>query len=304
MSVRRITSTFRFLYVYRNRGLGMATLAGPARHLRAGALLAFFTVGAISVVQSDPLYQVPYNGHFTFTRIRYDGPGFRRFGGQSWSHDYPDADRNIQMILDEYTSLSPNTGGSNVVLLEDPRMFKRPLIYVSEPGYWSISEEGALNLRDYLLKGGFLIFDDFEANQWYNMDAQLVRALPERQWVELDDTHPIFGTFFYVEDIYVPHPSVAVEPRYMAIFEDNDPRKRVMVLANHNSDLAEYWEWSASGLFAVDPTNDAYRLGVNYIIYALTHSHLEVTPEVDPKIMGLPRYFWERGSLRSVNEYP
>ena len=112
MSVRRITSTFRFLYVYRNRGLGMATLAGPARHLRTGALLAFFTVGAISVVQSDPLYQVPYNGHFTFTRIRYDGPGFRRFGGQSWSHDYPDADRNMQMILDEYTSLSPNTGGA------------------------------------------------------------------------------------------------------------------------------------------------------------------------------------------------
>ena len=271
MSVRRITSTFRFLYVYRNRGLGMATLAGPARHLRAGALLAFFTVGAIGVVQSDPLYQVPYNGHFTFTRIRYGGPGFGRYGGASWSHDYPDADRNIQMILDEYTSLSTNTGGSNVVLLEDPRMFKHPLIYISEPGYWSISEEGALNLRDYLLKGGFLIFDDFEADQWYNMDAQLVHALPERQWVELDDTHPIFGTFFYVEDIYVPHPSVAVEPRYMAIFEDNDPRKRVMVLANHNSDLAEYWEWSASGLFAVDPTNDAYRLGVNYIMYALTH---------------------------------
>ena len=150
-------------------------------------------------------------------------------------------------------------------------MFQHPLIYISEPGYWSISEEGALNLRNYLLKGGFLILDDFEANQWYNMDAQLLRALPEREWVELDDTHPIFGTFFYVEDIYVPHPFVAVEPRYMAIFEDNDPRKRVMVLANHNSDLAEYWEWSASGLFAVDPTNDAYRLGVNYIIYALTH---------------------------------
>ena len=145
------------------------------------------------------------------------------------------------------------------------------LVLISEPGYWSITAEGALNLRKYLLKGGFLIFDDFEEGQWYNMDAQLLRALPEREWVELDDTHPIFGTFFYVEDIYVPHPFADVEPRYMAVFEDNDPRKRVMVLANHNSDLAEYWEWSASGLFAVDPTNDAHRLGVNYIIYALTH---------------------------------
>jgi hypothetical protein len=244
----------------------MAPLSRPVRHLCAGALSALITVGTIAAAQDDPLYQVPYNGRFTFTRIRYGGPGFRGFGRSSWSHDYPDADRNIQTILAEYTTLEPNTSGSNVVLLEDSRIFQHPLIYISEPGYWIISAEGALNLREYLLKGGFLIFDDFEADQWYNMDAQLVRALPEREWVELDDTHPIFGTFFYVEDIYVPHPSVNVYPRYMAIFEDNDPRKRVMVLANHNSDLAEYWEWSASGLFAVDPTNDAYRLGVNYII--------------------------------------
>ncbi len=245
--------------------------AESARHLGMGAISVLILVGAIGTAQDDPLYQVPYNGHFTFTRIRYGGAGFRGWGRSSWSHDYPDADRNMQLILDEFTSMSPNTSGSNVVLLEDSRMFQHPLIYLSEPGYWSISEEGALNLRNYLLKGGLLILDDFEANQWYNMDAQLLRALPEREWVELDDTHPIFGTFFYVEDIYVPHPFVAVEPRYMGIFEDNDPKKRVMVLANHNSDLAEYWEWSASGLFAVDPTNDAYRLGVNYIIYALTH---------------------------------
>ena len=271
MSLRRTTFTFRFRSVDLERRLRVATLGGLLRHLWAGALLALITVGALAAAQNDPLYQVPYNGDFTFTRIRYGGPGFRGFGRSSWSHDYPDADRNMQTILDEYTALKPNTSGSNVVVLEDRRIFQHPLIYISEPGYWSISAEGALNLREYLLKGGFLIFDDFEAGQWDNMDAQVLRALPERKWVELDETHPIFGTFFYIEDIYVPHPSVNVEPRYMAIFEDNDPRKRVMVLANHNSDLAEYWEWSASGLFAVDPTNDAYRLGVNYIIYGLTH---------------------------------
>lgn len=232
-------------------------------------------VARSGVGQEDPLYQVPYNGRFTFTRIRYGGRGISvrgwRRGGSSWSHDYPDADRNMQTILDEVTAMVPNTEGSNVVRLEDPRVFQHPLIYISEPGFWTISDEGARNLREYLLKGGFLMLDDFEADQWYNMDEQLVRALPEREWIEIDETHPIFGTFFYVEDIYVPHPTVPVEPRYMVIFEDNDPRKRIMVLANHNSDLAEYWEWSASGLFAVDPTNDAYRLGVNYIIYAITH---------------------------------
>ncbi len=252
-------------------GKGIGSRSGPARRVVVGVFLALVLTGATIAAQFDAYYQVPYNGRFTFTRILYSGPGFRGFGGPSWSHDYPDADRNMQLILDEFTAIRPNTRASNVVMLEDPRMFLHPLIYISEPGYWRITQQGALNLRNYLLKGGFLIFDDFEADQWYNMDAQLVRALPERQWVELDDTHPIFGTFFYVEDIYVPHPSVAVEPRYMAIFEDNDPTKRIMVLANHNSDLAEYWEWSTSGLFAVDPTNDAYRLGVNYIMYALTH---------------------------------
>ena len=267
----RTTSTYHFPYLAREGRIGVAPPGVRARFLALGTLSALVTAGAIGAVQSDTLFQVPYNGDFTFTRIRYSGPGFGRFGGSSWSHDYPDADRNIQTILDEYTAMSPNTTGSNVVHLEDRRMFEQPLIYISEPGYWRISEEGARNLREYLLKGGFLIFDDFEADQWYNMDAQVLRALPEREWVELDDTHPIFGTFFYIEDIYVPHPSVPVVPRYMAIFEDNDPRKRVMVLANHNSDLAEYWEWSASGFFAVDPTNDAYRLGVNYIIYGLTH---------------------------------
>lgn len=222
----------------------------------------------------EGLYQVPYNGAFTFTRVRYRSGRMRGFGGRrgsAWSHDYPDADRNLQTILDEFTSVAPNTRGSNVVDLENPEIFKHPILYVSEPGFWTIGEEGARNLRDFLLKGGFLIFDDFEANQWYNMAAQVARALPEGQWVEVDGAHPLFQGFFVVDDIYVPHPLVDVTPRYMVIFEDNDPDQRVMVLANHNSDLAEYWEWSPRGYFPVDPTNDAYRLGVNYIIYGLTH---------------------------------
>lgn len=227
--------------------------------------------------RQDPLYQVPYNGAFTFTRVRYGSGGLRGFGrrgrgwGSAWNHDYPAGDRNMQTILAEFTSVPANTDGSNVLDLENPEIFKHPILYMSEPGFWTITDEGARNLREYLLKGGFLMFDDFEANQWYNMAAQVARALPEGRWVEVDGSHALFQSFFFVEDIYVPHPLVDVTPRFMVIFEDNDPRRRVMVLANHNSDLAEYWEYSAQGYFPVDPTNDAYRLGVNYIIYALTH---------------------------------
>ena len=73
------------------------------------------------------------------------------------------------------------------------------------------------------------------------------------------------------EAFYVPHPSVSVTPAYRAIFEDNDPLGRIIALANHNSDLAEYWEYFAQGYFPVDPTNDAFRLGMNYFIYGLTY---------------------------------
>jgi hypothetical protein len=213
---------------------------------------------------------IPYDGKFTFTRIRYSS-GFRRgFGGAAWAHDYPMADLNMQVMLNEFTSVRANERGSNVFDLENREIFRHPILYVSEPGFWGITAEGAANLREFLLKGGFLIFDDFEEDQWYNMADQVAAALPEGQWVEIDETHPIFDTFFYVENIYVPHPLVRVIPNYRVIFEDNDPANRIMVLANHNSDLAEYWEYAAQGYFPVDPTNDAFRLGINYIVYGLT----------------------------------
>jgi hypothetical protein len=247
----------------RARRLGAAAAAGPWLGLAGGPAAPSpdrltmpratpRAAAPASVLPGGPhpqLQEVPYNGAFTFTRIRYGSRGSlvgygRRggWGGSAWAHDYPDADRNIQTILDEFTSVPANTDGSNVLDLEDPELFRHPLIYMSEPGYWTITDEGARKLRDYLLKGGFLIFDDFEADQWHNMAAQLARALPEGEWVRLDDEHPVFRGLFAVEDIYVPHPLVNVTPEYHAIFEDNDPGGRIMVLANHNADLAEYWE--------------------------------------------------------------
>lgn len=213
----------------------------------------------------------PYDGRFTFTRVRYRGPGFRGFGGSTWSHDYPQADRNMHRILDFVTSVRVHSQGTNVFTLDDPEIFRNPILYLSEPGYWSATASELRNLRAYLLKGGFLILDDFEEEQWLNMERQLAGALPEHRFQEIDGGHGVFQTLLRVADIHVPHPFVRVKPRYMGIFEDNDPARRIMVLANHNSDLAEYWEWSATGFFPMDVTNEAYALGVNYFLYGLTH---------------------------------
>lgn len=230
--------------------------------LLAGAPLAWSGQGHIN----DNL---DYAGPFVFTRIRYDS-GFRR-GGSAWAHDYPRADRHLPRILHETTTAAVRLDGSNVYRLDDPELFQHPLAYLSEPGFWALQENEATSLREYLLKGGFLIFDDFEAEQWDNFEAQIHRVLPEHRLIEIDERHPIFHCFFELKTIYFPHPLVPVMPRYYGIFEDNDPKKRMLVMVNYNNDIAEYWEWSDTGYFPIDITNEAYKLGVNYVVYAMTH---------------------------------
>jgi hypothetical protein len=216
----------------------------------------------------------PYNGKFTFTRLSYNSglAGFGRGWSSAWNHDYPQADLHLPLILDALTALKPNLHASNIFNLADPEIFHNPILYMWEPGFWSTTDEEAENLRNYMLKGGFVIFDDFEVDQWNNFEEQFRRAMPEAEFVKLDATHPIFHTFFEMDTINIPHPSVGgIVPAFYAVFEDNDPRKRMMALACHNSDIAEYWEWSGEGRFPVDTTNDAYKVGVNYFIYAMTH---------------------------------
>jgi hypothetical protein len=211
----------------------------------------------------------PYDGRFSFTRIRFEGWSFGR-GGAAWAHDYPDADRNLPLILKELTSVPVNVEASNILDLEDPEIFRNPILYIWEPGFWRISDEGAANLRAYMLKGGLAIFDDFEADQWVNFEEQFRRALPEAAFMPLDLSHPVYRAFFTIDSLNLPHPSVSVTPGFYGVHEDNDPAKRLMAIVNHNSDIAEYWEWSGRGYFPVDTTNDAYKIGVNYILYGLT----------------------------------
>jgi hypothetical protein len=220
---------------------------------------------------SDGWEQVPYNGAFTFTRIRYGGGGFRR-GGGSWAHDYPRADQHLPKIIEYVSTIPINLDASNVYDLDDPEVFRHPIIYLSEPGFWTITDTEAESLRKYLLKGGFLILDDFEGNQWYNMEAQLRHAMPDHQLIEIGPDLPVFSSLFELKDIYVPHAMYGTRPTYYALFENNDPAQRMLVLVNHDSDLAEYWEWAGDESFVPIPmSNEAFKLGVNYILYALTH---------------------------------
>ena len=116
---------------------------------------------------------VEQTGQFVFTRIRYGG--YR----STWNHDYPRADLNLPRILDDITTIDVHLGESNVFTLDDPELFKHPIAYISEPGFGSMSESEMQGLRAYWLKGGFVIFDDFEAGQWDNFALNVRRVAGE-----------------------------------------------------------------------------------------------------------------------------
>jgi hypothetical protein len=221
----------------------------------------------------------PYDGRVVFVRIRYTTGGFGAFGGfgrrgsmePGWAHDYPTADVHMMKIANEITLLRPRLDGSNVFALDDPDLHSFPIAYMSEPGFWTMEDEEAKGLRSYLLKGGFIIFDDFRDYHWDNLQQQMSRVLPELHWVQLDSTHPIFHSFFEIDDLQYLTSYGGTQPTYYGLFEENDPKKRLVAIANRDGDLGEYWEFSDAGYAPVDLSNEAYKFGVNYFIYALTH---------------------------------
>jgi hypothetical protein len=142
---------------------------------------------------------------------------------------------------------------------------------MSEPGFWTLTAEEIASLRDYLLKGGFLIFDDFASRHWFNFEDRILEVLPDARIVELDATHPIFHSFFEINALDHTHPYYGLKSIFYGIFEDNDPEKRLIAIVNYNNDIGESWEWSETGYIPIELSNEAYKLGVNYIVYAMTH---------------------------------
>jgi uncharacterized protein DUF4159 len=243
----------------------------PISRLRACALVALAAV-AVSAQGDGARVDEGYDGRFRFVRLRWDSglASGRRGMGNAWNHDYPRAEQNLAKILEALTLIDVN-GEGRVLRLSDPELFNHPIAYMWEPGFWVMTDHEAARLRDYIMKGGFVIFDDFEYDQWNNLEAQMRRVLPDARWVKLDASHPIFDSFFRMQTIEFPHPMYGIMPTYYGLFERNDPAARLVAIANHNHDVAEYWEFSDSGLFPMDLSNDAYKLGVNYMIYGLTH---------------------------------
>jgi hypothetical protein len=217
---------------------------------------------------------IAYDGRFNVMRVVYRGY-------RSWAADCPVMERHLASMLTELTSINPHAEASNIHLLDDPELLKYPVAYLTEPGSWYPNEDEVQGLRTFLAKGGFLIVDDFFdpadhfGNQWQAFYNGIMQVLPDAQIVRLDETHPVFNTFFSIKSLEIPYPV----PRwnwligeFYGIHIDNDRTKPLKVIINYNMDVGDYLEWSdEQGLYDFASTNEAYKLMINYVAYGLTH---------------------------------
>jgi hypothetical protein len=224
----------------------------------------------------DWVYEnVPYDGRFTFARIRYNRNFGRRSGG--WAADYPLMERNLTAMLTEITAMQPHMDGSNVHDLDDPELLKYPVAYLSEPGYWYPNSAEVRGLQEFLAKGGFLIVDDFHyPNEWAVFETAMRQVLPDARIDRLDVSHPVFNSFFSIKSLAVPypgHPPVGgLMGEFYGIHRDNDASNSLSVIINYNMDVGDYVEWAQSSrAYSFEPTNEAYKFMINYVIYGLTH---------------------------------
>jgi hypothetical protein len=223
---------------------------------------------------------------FTFVRVRYTSYGGRYGGwggwGGKWATDYPDSDLNFSFRLQQLTSLETDPYGK-ILELTDEAIFDYPWLYLIEPGNMVLDDAEVRNLRKYLLHGGFLMVDDFWGEaEWANFYENIKRVFPEREPVELPLEHEIFHCVYDLKrkpQIPSIHAYLAghtterwdaPEPHYKGIFDD---KGRMMVLICHNTDVGDGWEREGvdPGYFKEYSERWSYPLGINILVYAMTH---------------------------------
>lgn len=230
---------------------------------------------------------------FTFVRVKYDSyDDYGRFGAK-WKIDHPQAENNLAYRLTQMTSLKVNPE-SVALELTDKELKNYPFIYMVEPGGLMFNLEEVEALKDYLLNGGFMMVDDFWGDyQWENFKTQIQRVFPKRPIIDLTLEHEIFNTVFPLRETLNELPQIpnvqtgyesqftgvtwesrhnpgAREVHYRAILSDEG---RIMVMICHNTDLGDGWEREGEDeyYFREFSEKKAYPLGINIIVYAMTH---------------------------------
>jgi hypothetical protein len=214
---------------------------------------------------------------YAFARLRYRSPGgWRR---SSWGTDSNKAEQHFVQGIRRLTRVHTRSS-EEVIDIDDDVVYDWPWLYAVEVGHWEVTERQAKRLRDYLDRGGFLMVDDFHGSaEWEVFVASLNRIFPDRPIVDLDGEAPIFHTLYDIDDrVQVPgrrfiytgqtYERDGIEPRWRAIYDD---KGRVQVAICHNMDLGDAWEWADDPHYPERFASVAYKVGINYLVYAMTH---------------------------------
>jgi len=240
-------------------------------------IMLFLTIIALLFVSTGLLDGENDSDLFTFVRLKYRGQLTRL---SSWCVDWPASDRNFIWQLSKQTNIAV-APREKIIEVGDRELFEYPFAYMLEVGSLRLSTSEAENLREYLLRGGFIFIDDFHGEQeWRWFYTEFKKIFPDREPEEIPISHPIFRCFFKIDKlIQIPglrslfkgrtYERLDGYPAYCrGVFDDHG---RLMMMINLNSDLGDAWEHAAENFYPREYSNMALQMGINAVVYTLTH---------------------------------
>jgi hypothetical protein len=239
--------------------------------ITVGVLLALL-VGSAAHAQFGRRYYVvedndPPPTEFIASRWRYGTNG--AIGHMGWSHNYPDSELNLNEFIGRTTRVDVEDASYRLIELSSPEIFEYPFAYISEPGEMELTDAEVENLREYIDRGGFILIDDFDTWHMDNLRDEMLRVFPGRVFERLSVDNPIFDLVYTVDDLRSMAPYVqGGDPVYYGFVNAEGD---VAVVACHNNDLANFWEWYGSPQYPLRPATDAFRMGTNFVVHAMTH---------------------------------
>jgi hypothetical protein len=200
-------------------------------------------------------------------------------GGTAWTVDYPEADRTIARLLGRLTTIEVRAVEQPVNLDDDIDAFYWPFLISGLVGAWDLTEAQAAKLREFLLRGGFLLCDSFYGTtEWEGFVLGMRRVFPDRPIVDLQESHPILHAVYDLVELpqvptlqhlpYGGYRNDGETPHWRAVLDDEG---RVMVMIAYNNDIADGWQHADEQRYPQEAANLAIRLGVNFAVYAMTH---------------------------------
>ncbi|HEY8520040.1 MAG TPA: DUF4159 domain-containing protein [Gammaproteobacteria bacterium] len=242
---------------------------------RLAALLALAALSFTGAAEAQRLFgrrfieqNDPPPTELVVARWRFGTNGL--IGHTGWTHNYPSSDRNFNEFIKQATGIDVEIASYRIVDLASDEVFDYPFAYVSEPGEMELTEQEVRNLREFVLRGGFVLMDDFDGLlQLENMREQVRRAFPDRPFLPIPLDHRIYSAHFELPDLermspYVPGGQIV----YYGLLNDDG---EVAIAAGYNNDLANFWDWYDEARMPLEPAADAFRIGINFVIWAFTH---------------------------------